>query len=153
MAFPNIQRFLLSDPGPYERQMGGYITASLQQFNGAVHDAESNTRVLELASDPTRWLAGHAAFDEMRGRLLAAMENGDRPRQAQYAFEESCCQAIYNATDPPDPFDPSAAFFVVLQAIDLAEAVGLPVERVLPPNNHPAISDKRPPDLPRSESW
>ena len=23
----------------------------------------------------------------------------------QYGFEESCLQAMYNATDPPDPFD------------------------------------------------
>ena len=131
MAFPDIQRFPESDPGPYERQMGGLIAALLQQFTGEVPDPESNARVLDLASDPARWSAGHAVFDEVRSRLLAAISDKDGLREWQHHFEESCCQAIYNATDPPDPFDPGSAFFVAVQAIGLAGAVNMPVERVV----------------------
>jgi hypothetical protein len=131
MAFPDIRGFPTSHPGPYELQMGGFIAALLRLFTDRVPDTDSNTRVLELASDPTRWSAGHAVFDEVRRRLLVAMRAKDGPRERQHYFEESCCQAIYNATDPPDPFDPGSAFFVAGQAIGLARAVGVPVERVI----------------------
>jgi hypothetical protein len=131
MAFPDVRGFPASHPGPYELQMGGVITALLRLLAGHVPDPESNTRVLELASDPTRWSAGHAVFDEVRRRLLAAMKAGDGPRELQHHFEESCCQAIYNATDPLDPFDPGSAFFVAGRAIGLARVAGVPVERVI----------------------
>ena len=131
MAFPDIHGFSKSHTGPYELQMGDSIAALLRLFADRVPDSESNTRVLELASEPTRWSAGHAVFDEVRRRLLAAMNAKDGPREWQHHFEESCCQAMYNATDPPDPFDPGSAFFVAGQAISLARAVGVPVELVV----------------------
>jgi hypothetical protein len=131
MSFPDIHRFPASHPGPYELQMGGFIASLLRLFDGHLPDPESHTRVLELAADPTRWSAGHAVFDEVRRRLLAAMKAEDRPRELQHHFEESCCQAIYNATNPPDPFDPGSAFFVAGQAIGLSRVAGVPVERVI----------------------
>lgn len=130
MGFPDIDRFPESHPGPYERQMGRYIVALLRVFAGRVPDAESHACVVELAANPSRWSAGHAVFDEVRHRLLAAMDSGDRRRSAQYALEESCCQAVYNATAPPDPFDPSSAFFVVAQALGLARLIGVPLDAV-----------------------
>jgi hypothetical protein len=131
MAFLDIYAFPTGHPGPYELSMGRTIAALLQLFAGRVPDSESNARVLELASEPARWSAGHAVFDEVRRRLLVALDSKDMPRELQHYFEESCCQAIYNATDPPDPFDPGSAFFVAGQAIGLARAVGVPVERVV----------------------
>jgi hypothetical protein len=131
MAFPDIRGFPESHPGPYERQMGGCIAALLRLFAGRVPDVESNVRVHELAVTPHRWSAGHAVFDEVRHRLLTATRAGDGPRQWQYASEESCCMALYNAAGPPDPFDPASAFFVGGQAIGLARAVGLAVEGVV----------------------
>jgi hypothetical protein len=130
VGFPNINKFPESHPGPYERQMGGYIVGLLRVFAGRVPDAESHARVAELAATPGRWSAGHAVFDEVRDRLLAAMDRGDELRAGQYSFEESCCQAVYNATDPPDAFDPSSAFFVVAQAMGLARSVGVPLDAV-----------------------
>jgi hypothetical protein len=131
MAFPDIHRFPKSHPGPYERQMGCFIAALLRLFVDRVPDSESLACVLELASDPARWSAGHAVFDEVRSRLLAAQNAKDGPREGQHAFEESCCQAMYNATDPTDPFDPGSAFFVAGQAIGLARTFGLPLEEVV----------------------
>ena len=131
MAFPDIQGFPESHPGPYERQMGRLIAALLRLFSDRVPDAESNARVLELASDPTRWSAGHAVFDEVRDRLLAATDAKDDARELQHHFEETCCQALYNATGPPAPFDPGSSFFVAGQAIGLARALGVPVEGVI----------------------
>lgn len=139
MAFPEISKFPQSYPGPYELQMGNLIANLLILFAGRVPDAESNAHVTELAVTTARWSAGHAVFDEVRKRLLAAMEEKDRIRQSQYHFEESCCQAIYNATNADDLFDPSSAFFIAPQAISLARAVGVLPETVVailaPPND------------------
>jgi hypothetical protein len=130
MFFPDLLAFPPSRPGPYERQMGGYISALLGLFAGRVPDAESHACVLKLAANPRCWSAGHAVFDEIRHRSLAAMDPATRARPAQYFFEESCCQALYNATEPQDPFDPSSAFFVVASALALAQLTGVPLEAV-----------------------
>ena len=141
MTFPNIHTFPESHPGPYERQMGKLIADLLRLFAGRVPDTESNVRVAELSATPNRWSASHAVFDEVRQRLLAASSAKDKAREWQYALEESCCQAMYNATDAVDPFDPSSAFFVVPQALALARAAGVPlaeVVAVLAPEPSPA---------------
>jgi len=131
MAFPDITRFRESHPGPYERQMGSMIAALLALFADRMPDSESNQRVAELAGNPSRWSAGHAVFDEVRHRLLAALDGNERLRRCQYSFEESCCQALYNATGPQDEFDPGSPFFVVPQALGLAELVGIPIAEVV----------------------
>jgi hypothetical protein len=131
MEFPDIREFPESYPGPYERQMGEYIAGLLLLFQGRVPDRESNVRVLELATTPSRWSAGHALFDLVRDRLLAAMEVKDGAQCAQYGFEESCLQALYNATEPPDPFDASSPFFVAVQSLGLARVVGVPMDAVV----------------------
>lgn len=60
-----------------------------------------------------------------------AIESKDLDLQTQYYFEESCLQAMYNATRPGDSFDPSAPFWIAGQAIKLARIVGTPIEDVL----------------------
>jgi hypothetical protein len=131
VAFIDIHAFPESHPGPYERQMGRMIAGLLRVFAGRVPDAESNSRVAELAATPGRWSAGHAVFDEVRRRLLAASKSKDNAREWQRHFEESCCQAMYNAVNPRDPFDPGSAFFVVPQALGLARVVGVSVAEVV----------------------
>jgi hypothetical protein len=131
VAFPDIHEFPESDPGRYERAMGRIIAALLGLFGGRVPDSESNARVSELANTPGRWSASHAVFDEVRRRLLASTDAEDKLREWQYYFEESCCKAMYNAADPPDPFDSGTAFFLAGEAIGLARAAGVPVEKVV----------------------
>ncbi len=131
MAFPDIHTFQESHPGPYERQMGGLIVSLLRLFAGRLPDAESNARVAELAATPSRWSAGHAVFDEVRDRLLAAMKVKDKARERQHHFEESCCKALYNATKARNPFDPGSAFFIAPKALVLARVAGVPVEEVV----------------------
>ena len=125
MAFPDLRVFNPCSPGPYERQMGVMIARLLRAFTGLVPDAESNARVAGLADRPDRWSAAHAVFDAVRARMLAADAAGDAARQRQYGFEETCCKAMYNATDPRDPFDSGQAFFVVPEALALAPTLGL----------------------------
>jgi hypothetical protein len=131
MPFPEIAAFPLSHPGPYERGMGKIVARLLDLFRDRVLDADSAAHVAELAATPDRWSAGHAMFDEVRRRTLAAIKDKDRVRSRQYGFEEVCCKALYNATVPHDPFDPSSPFFVTSAAFRLAEALGLPAQAVV----------------------
>ncbi len=147
MGFPEISDFPKSHPGPYERQMGELIAGILRVFSDRVPDRESHDHVLRLALAPDHWSAGHAVFDEIRHRLLRCEHPGAAERlrrlilrpdageisaQAwQYHLEEACSQALYNATNPTDPFDPSAPFFIVPHAVGLARALDVPIERVL----------------------
>jgi hypothetical protein len=131
MPFPDITLFRPSHTGPYELGMGEVIGRLLDLFRDHVPDAESAAHVGELAATPRLWSAGHAVFDEVRRRTLAAIKAKDAARLAQYGFEEKCCQSLYNATDARDPFDASAPFFVAPAAFRLAEAVGLPVDAVV----------------------
>jgi len=131
VAFPDIRTFVKCQPGPYERRMGPVIVRLLRVFDGRVPDVESHARIVELVATPELWSAGHAVFDEVRRRLLAAMKTKDASREWQHHFEETCCQAVFNATDPREPFDPGSAFFVVPQAFGLARAVAVPVADVV----------------------
>ena len=131
MGFPDLSQFPTSHPGPYERQMGEFIAGLLRLFRGRVPDSESNSSVLDLAAIPDKWSAGHKLFDEVRHRLLAAMKVKDYARCAQYNFEESCLQAMYNATEPIDPFDPGSPFFIAGQAIGLARESNVPIDAVI----------------------
>jgi hypothetical protein len=110
--------------------MGGLIAGLVRVLAGRVPDAESNARAAELATTPARWTAGHAVFDEVRRRLLVASKARDQAREWQYHFEESCCKARYHATEPPDPLDPSSAFFVVVQAMGMTRAFKIPLEPI-----------------------
>ena len=130
MALPDIHTFPESHPGPYERQMGAIIANLLRVFEGRVPDAETHACVLALANCPSCWSAGHAVFDEVRERYLCVNEATDQKRAWQYCLEESCCKALYNATRPPGPFDPSSPFFVVCRAVTLAKCIGAPLDAV-----------------------
>jgi hypothetical protein len=131
VAFPDICKYPLCHPGPCERSMGERIAELLRLFRARVPDAESIARVFELATNPDRWSAGHEVFNEVRDRVIAASKAKDRPKTRQHSFEELCCKAMYNASNPRDPFDPSSAFFVAGAAFALARVVGVSVQDVL----------------------
>jgi len=125
-VFPDPHLFPTSHPGPYERGMGDRIVALLDLFQAFAPDAASNAAVRHLAGTPDRWSAGHAYFDVLHDRLLAAMRARDRPRYLQLDFERSCLQALYNATSPPHPFAPGTPFWVACAAVRFARVIGVP---------------------------
>jgi hypothetical protein len=142
MSLPDLEnsKWLgqLSDPGPYERGMGQTIAGLLRLFAPLVADRETNRLVLALAEQPDRWSAGHAVFCAVRERTLGRV--GMPENAAQYAFEESCAQAVYNAValagstwtnDCPPAFDPSAPFFIAPAALRLARRLGIDEDAVL----------------------
>ncbi len=127
MGFPDIESFPIGRPGPYERQMGREISLLLSLFADCSPDGAAHRKVSELCASEKYWTAGHAVFDEVRRRLLRASDERQSLLIRQYTFLEACCQSLYNATDPKDPFDPSSAFYVWPFALSFADAVGLDI--------------------------
>ena len=130
-AWPDIHTYPDSNPRPYERDMGERIAALLRLFQSVVPDLETNAKVLELAICPLRWSAAHALFNNVRRLLLVASTEKDQAKSAQYHFAEACLKVLYNATNPPGPFDPGAGFWIAGASIHLARRVAVPVEAVV----------------------
>jgi hypothetical protein len=130
MTFPKLDdpKWGSNHAGPYERQMGGMIHQLLTACSSHAIDPESNAALTAMAASPTTWKAAHAVFDEVRSRLLRVESND--ALTAQYAFEEYCAKAMFNATNTDVPFNAVSAFFVVPAALDFAKAVGLDAEIV-----------------------
>jgi hypothetical protein len=132
IRFPKLDKFPKKRAySAYAPQMAASIAALLRLFEDKVPDAESHACVLELAVNSDRWSAGHAVRDVIRDRLLAATDANDQVRCAQYGFEESCSETLYNEIQPDDPFDTVSPYWVVPNAIGLARLVGVPLEDVL----------------------
>ena len=114
--------------------MGQVILKVLKHFEGHVHDPESFARVIELAATPQHWSAARCVRDQVRRRRLSAklMQEASNPTALEWqrAFEELCCEAMYNCTTAENPFDPSSPFFVGGAAINLAKALGMPLDGV-----------------------
>jgi hypothetical protein len=107
------------------------IVALLRLFEGHVPDRETYSWVVALAASPSEWPDAHRVFDRVRHRTLAAIEAGDRLREAQYMFEEICLKCLYNMTPAQDPFDSDSPHWIIKCAIGLARRVGVPVQQVI----------------------
>ena len=108
--------------------MGESIARLVSLFDGRVPDAEVQERLGVISADAGRWAEAHRYRNTVRDRLLATE---DRLLRGQYGFSESCLESLYNETDPRDPFDSVSPFWVVPNAIWLAQQGDIPVEAIL----------------------
>ena len=115
-------------PSPYARQMGDSITRLVTLFDGRMPDHEVQQCLYDIASDSARWAEAHQYHSSVRRRLLAT---SDPFLQGQYYFVESCLETLYNETDALDPFDSVSPFWVVPNALRLAEKLEIPIDHVL----------------------
>jgi hypothetical protein len=84
-----------------------------------------------LADDQEKWSRAHDLFDSVRERNLRAIESGDKVQECQYCFEEVCLQSLYNETDTVAPFDSCSPYWIIKNALVLAQAIGIPVTDVV----------------------
>ena len=133
MPFPDLTDQTIEGvkPDAYARQMGRSIAHLLRSFAPTARDIESNQAVTDLADHPLAWGVGRIVFAELRRRSTDPSAPPDRVRAAQHELEECCAQALYNATQPSDPFDLSASYYVVPLALAYASALELPAADVL----------------------
>jgi hypothetical protein len=124
-----------------ERGMHHQILDLLQLFAPACPDQETNSWVIEVVDDKSRWSTAHDVFNRIRDRLLRATGDAGRPpvpkdrvdyaRVYQYAFEELCLKSIFNQTDTNAPFDADSPFFVAGSAFKLAHKLGISAEKII----------------------
>jgi hypothetical protein len=107
------------------------IVALLRLFQAHVPDPETNAWVLGLAADRAKWPDAHRMFTLIRSRTLAASAVGDRRRECQYLFEETCLKSLYNETPAADPFDADSPHWITKCAISLARQLEIPVRDLL----------------------
>jgi hypothetical protein len=117
-------------PSPYGRQAGASIIALLRLFQGKAPDLLSARQVLNVALS-NDWSRAYEARSQVRNRLLLTSKADDPIRLAQYWFEESCLETLYNDTQPADPFDSISPYWVVPHAIKLAKQLSIPIDDVL----------------------
>jgi len=108
--------------------MGASILKLVVLFDKCAPDPDIQTELRTIVSDHNRWLSAHTYREIVRTRMSRTK---DEARLAQYSFTESCLEAIYNETDPDDPFDSVAPFWVVPSAASLAKLVGVSTDAVL----------------------
>lgn len=103
----------------------------LDRFEGVVPDHDSNRLVYGFVTDKQKWDKAHGLFSTIRRKTLEAEKEKDDKKLAQYRFEESCAKTLFNLTHSSAPFDPDSPYYVLKNALVLAKAAGLPVEKVV----------------------
>jgi hypothetical protein len=111
--------------------------------SGAATPAEVRD-VLRIAHDREQWAGAHAAFSAVRDRTLAAESSARGRATAELALlyaAENVARLLYNATDPPDPFDADSGAWMLhsiatlvrfTSGSDLGERVWSIIARDLP---------------------
>lgn len=107
------------------------IVALLYFFEDKVQDIESNNLVRDIAEDKNKWVNAHGVFSKIRERNLKAIEEKDKVKECQYCFEEVCAQSLFNLTNTDAPFDPDSPYWVIKNALSLANALNIPTERIV----------------------
>lgn len=83
--------------------------------------------VAAVAAEPARWKEGHGVFGSVRTLTLREDETPtNRVYAALLYVAEIVAKIIYNATDPPDPFDEDSAGWLASVARSMADVVGDP---------------------------
>jgi hypothetical protein len=96
-------------------------------------DKSTLSELKNMAPDPKKWREAHKLFSRIRAKTLKADEANNRLLQLQYSFEEFCAKTLYNIADHSEgfsceylpPFDEDAPFYVVPDAIALAQELGM----------------------------
>ena len=106
------------------------IQLLLDLFHDDVPDQESNRLVRKFCVEKHRWVKAHGLFTTIRDRNLRAIKEENKLKEAQYCFEEVIAKTLFNLTRPEAPFDPDSPYWVIKDALRLAQLLNLPAERV-----------------------
>ncbi len=107
------------------------IELLLDLFENEVLDRDSNRLVWKFCNEKHRWIKAHGLFTTIRDRNLKAIKQGDKVKEAQYCFEEVVAKTLYNLTRSSAPFDPDSPYWVIKNALALANALKIPHEKVV----------------------
>ena len=107
------------------------MQALLDLFEEYVPDKESNRAVFRYCDSRANWPRANTLFSTVHEKNLEAIENRENVLECQYSFEEVVAKTLFNMTDPTEPFEPDAPYWVIKNAITLAKALDLSPEEVI----------------------
>lgn len=107
------------------------IKLLLDLFESNVPDKESNRLVWQFCHEKQKWIKAHGLHSTLRDRNLKAIKQGDKIKECQYCFEEVVAKTIFNLTRSEAPFDPDSPYWVIKNALTLAKALNIPIEKVV----------------------
>ena len=102
-----------------------HISRLLTMFSSHCTERETLDWLLSAAKDRTKWNRAHGVFNQIRSKSLNAVGSGNGTLAAQYLFEEVCAKTLYNLSGEPAPFDPDSPYWVIPNAIALAQHLGV----------------------------
>jgi hypothetical protein len=106
------------------------IQLLLDLFLDVVPDRESNRLVWKFCEEKHRWVKALGLFTTIRDRNLKAIKEENKLKEAQYCFEEVIAKTLSNLTRPDAAFDPDSPYWVIKNALRLAQLLNLPAEKV-----------------------
>jgi hypothetical protein len=107
------------------------IKALLDLFEEKVPDHESNRLVWKFCDEKQKWIKAHGLHSTLRDRNLKAIKQGNKIKECQYCFEEVIAKTLFNLTMSSAPFDPDSPYWVIKNALALAQKIGVPTEEVV----------------------
>lgn len=103
----------------------------LELFLESSSDSTTLFELLGMLSDKQQWSNAHGLFDRIRTKTLTASQLGDYATECQYCFEEICAKTLYNLSEQLDPFDEDAPYWIIPNAITLANARKISVASII----------------------
>ncbi|WP_292953218.1 MULTISPECIES: hypothetical protein [unclassified Neptuniibacter] len=107
------------------------IKLLLDLFEAKTPDKDSNRLVWKFCNEKHRWIKAHGLHSTLRDRNMKAIKQGDKVKEAQYCFEEVVAKTLFNLTRSSAPFDPDSPYWVIKNALSLANALEIPSEKVV----------------------
>ena len=107
------------------------LKSLLDLFESKVPDKDSNRLVWKFCDEKQRWIKAHGLHSTLRDRNLKSIKNGDKISEAQYCFEEVIAKTLFNLTMSSAPFDPDSPYWVIKNALALAKALEIPMDKVI----------------------
>jgi len=100
-------------------------------FESSAPDNESNRMVWQFCDDKQKWTEAHDLVSTLKEKNIKAIMQGDKIKEFQYGFEEAVAKTLFNLTTTDTPFDADAPYWVIKNALSLAKALNIPVEKVV----------------------
>jgi len=115
----------------YGGQIIPIMSSMIAFFQNHCADTKTLIELHNMIADKSRWPKAHALFDRIRKDRIKANNKGDKLLDSQYKFEEICAKTIFNLSGESAPFDPDSPFWVVPNAMALANDLGIKQEEIL----------------------
>lgn len=106
-----------------------WVTNVLSFLRSRYPATEFLDEIISIGKDQRRFAEAHGAFERLRDRTLRFEALGlaveaMRPEEHALYIGENAAKVLYNASDPPDPFDKDSGAWLAKCFLGLASSLG-----------------------------